>query len=158
MFKINKKTEYALIALKHILLKNQPEVVTSAKEICESYGTPFDATSRVLQQLASRNWLTSAQGAYGGYRLSENIDTLNMKELCEIIEGPQAIVKCLSTDGKLAKCDLSTKCNMISPLSSLNHLLIDFLEGVKVVDLISDTKIPLNVSQNSTSFQSLEGE
>lgn len=136
MFKINKKTEYALISLRHILHKEEGRL-TSAKEITETYGTPFDATSRVLQVLASKSWLISEQGAHGGYKLAKGLQELSMKELCEIIEGKQAIVKCLKV-GKDVKCDLQSTCNLIQPLSNLNNMLVGFLEEVKVWDLIKE--------------------
>lgn len=136
MLKINKKTEYALIALKHI--KEKPaEELCSAKEICELYHTPFDATSRVLQILASKKWLQSEQGAHGGYRLTKSLEDLSMAELCEMIEGPQAIVKCLSEKTGTVKCDLYSSCNMVSPLKQLNIKLIEFLKGVSVNELLS---------------------
>lgn len=134
MVKISKKTEYALIALRHIVDKEIDEL-TSAKEISESYSTPFDATSRVLQVLASHGWLKSEQGAHGGYKSRGNLNSLSMKKLCEIIEGPQTIVKCLGEGGS-SKCVLEDTCNMISPLANLNHLLVGFLDDVSVMDLI----------------------
>lgn len=156
MFKINKKTEYALISLRHIMQKSSDDI-TSAKEICEAYSTPFDATSRVLQVLASKSWLVSAQGAHGGYKLGEDIRKLSMKELCEIIEGPQAIVKCLNGT-KPAKCDLIGTCNMISPLQNLNDLLISFLEEVSVYDLVVDPQLKNKFQVTPNDLRSLEGE
>lgn len=156
MFKINKKTEYALIALRHIMQKEAGEM-TSAKEICEIYSTPFDATSRVLQVLANHSWLVSVQGAHGGYKMGEDLHSLSMKDLCEIIEGPQAIVKCLNSQ-KPSKCDLVRTCNMISPLQNLNSLLISFLEGVSVFELIVDPKIKNTFHMTQEKMRSLEGE
>lgn len=64
MFKINRKIEYALIALKHMSHK-KPGQLTSAKEICDIYRTPFDPTSRVLQILSQNGILQAEQGARG---------------------------------------------------------------------------------------------
>ncbi|MFK8136910.1 MAG: Rrf2 family transcriptional regulator [Bdellovibrionales bacterium] len=142
---MNKKTEYALIALKHLQEREQGYLM-SAKEVTETYQTPFDATSRVLQRLASGNWLVSEQGAHGGYKLSKDLDQLSFKELMEIIEGPQSIVKCLAVDASAKKCDLVETCNMVSPLSNLNTLLLNFLDELSVGDLIrsnSDKKIEI---------------
>ena len=51
MIKIHRKVEYSLIALKH-MSDRKPGQLTSAKEIAEVYGIPFDTVSRVLQQMA----------------------------------------------------------------------------------------------------------
>ncbi len=65
MFKINRKIEYALIALKYMSHK-APGQITSAKEICDMYNTPFDPTSRVLQIMAQHGIVQAEQGAKGG--------------------------------------------------------------------------------------------
>ncbi len=50
MNKINRKLEYALMASAHEL-KILGEL-TTAKEVSDSFHTPFDATARVMQQMA----------------------------------------------------------------------------------------------------------
>ena len=60
MFKINRKIEYALIALKHMSAKS-PGQLTSAKEVCDIYSTPFDPTSRVLQIMTQHEVLHAEQ-------------------------------------------------------------------------------------------------
>lgn len=67
MFKINRKLEYALIALNHIGSVEKGEL-TTAKEICDTYNIPFDPTSRVLQIMTQKKILQAAHGVNGGYR------------------------------------------------------------------------------------------
>ncbi|MAF90381.1 MAG: Rrf2 family transcriptional regulator [Bdellovibrionota bacterium] len=152
MFKINKKTEYALIALRYMESKDS-EDLTTAKEINEKFGTPFDATSRVLQILASKSWLKSIQGAHGGYRLERPLSEMSMRELCEIIEGPQAVVKCLSD--KSASCDLESTCSMKSPLLNLNKKLIEFLDSLSVTELFYENGISLGLDQKTKNSEEL---
>ena len=66
MNKMNKKMEYALMALKHISLK-QGAQLTSAKEIADLMHIPFEVIARVLQALSSRGLLKAEYGASGGY-------------------------------------------------------------------------------------------
>src|SRR3954462_3369914 len=97
MFKINRKIEYALIALKHMSLK-APGQLTSAKEICDIYHTPFDPTARVLQIMAQHEILRAEQGAHGGYQILKDLSKVTLYELTEMIEGPMTIVNCFHSD------------------------------------------------------------
>jgi Rrf2 family transcriptional regulator, nitric oxide-sensitive transcriptional repressor len=56
MNRLNRKVEYALMALKVMAQKRAGEL-TSAKEVVEKTGCPFDATARVLQQMAQKGIL-----------------------------------------------------------------------------------------------------
>ncbi|MEQ1878342.1 MAG: Rrf2 family transcriptional regulator, partial [Bdellovibrionia bacterium] len=66
MLKITRKIEYSLMALRHMASKYQGEL-TTAKEVCDSYKTPFDVTSKVMQTMAQKGLLKSTPGAHGGY-------------------------------------------------------------------------------------------
>lgn len=134
MLKLHKKVEYSLIALKHMQEK-PANVLSTAKEISETFGLPFDATSRVLQVLSSASWLSSEQGAHGGYRLGKrNLKDLSLYELIELIEGKQGVVRCISNP---VTCPLIKVCNMVSPMQKLNDSLMLFLQKQKVTDLLT---------------------
>ncbi|MEK6554068.1 MAG: Rrf2 family transcriptional regulator, partial [Bdellovibrionota bacterium] len=69
MNKMNRKVEYALMALKFMSSKEAGQL-TSVKEICQSTGAPFDATSRVMQLMAQKKILKAEMGAQGGYQIT----------------------------------------------------------------------------------------
>lgn len=133
MFKINRKLEYALIALRHMAHK-APGQLTSAKEICDAYNTPFDPTSRVLQIMTQNGILKAEQGAYGGYQIVKDITKLSLYELTQMIEGPIKIVNCFH--GNYSHCDLTVSCNVIAPMLNLNDKISDLFKTISVAELI----------------------
>ena len=133
MNKINRKLEYALMALKYMSEKNQGDL-TTVKEICQGYDCPFDATSRVLQQMARAGILKSEQGARGGYLLVTDLRKVSLFELIEIVIGPMGVAKCFAG---LSACGLSPKCNIAGPVHHLNEQLAGFYRGIKVGELLS---------------------
>lgn len=137
MNRIHRKLEYALIALKHMNQK-RPGELTTVKEICQRYGTPFDATARVLQQMVQGQFLKSEQGAYGGYLIMRDLTKVSLRELIEKVVGPIEMVKCMGeSESTEPLCEIKEKCNIMLPLISLNDKLIRFYENINVLDLIT---------------------
>lgn len=131
MFKINRKIEYSLMALKHMNAKHQGEL-TTAKEICQAYHAPFDATSRALQIMAQKGLLKAAHGAHGGYLIQKDLGKISFLELCEWILGPVKMAECLQDHD----CSLTHDCNIISPMLTLNQKMKEFYRMVSVRELI----------------------
>lgn len=133
MFKINRKLEYALISLRHMSAKT-PGQLTSAKEICDIYHTPFDPTSRVLQVLAQHEIVRAEQGARGGYQILKDLSKISLFDLTQIVEGPMQIVDCFHL--KYSECDMTSSCNVISPMLNLNEKIADLFKTINVKELI----------------------
>lgn len=133
MFKINRKLEYALISLKHMNGKHQGEL-TTAKEICNAYGAPFDATARVLQVLAQKGVLGVEHGAHGGYLVQRDLNRVTLHDLCEWILGPMKLADCLSEEGE--ECTMNSECNIIGPIRNLNLKLREFYQELSVRELL----------------------
>ena len=132
MNRLNRKVEYALMALKVMAQKRQGEL-TSAKEVADQTGCPFDATARVLQQLVQRGILRSEQGAHGGYLLVRDLNKVSFFDLNEMILGPIAVAKCLHS---ASDCELIGSCNIVTPVTNLNRKLADFYQSFSVGELL----------------------
>ncbi|MNS95412.1 transcriptional repressor NsrR [compost metagenome] len=133
MNKINRKLEYALMALKFMSQKI-PGELTTAKQVSEAFHTPFDATARVMQQMAQKGGILRAEyGASGGYQITKDLAKVSIHDLVEIVEGPTALVKCLH---KEEPCEISGTCNIVSPITSLNQKLTEFYKAVSLKDLL----------------------
>lgn len=136
MNRINRKVEYALMALKHMSQKT-PGELTTAKEISDSLKTPFDATARVLQLMASKGLLRSEHGATGGYQILRDLAKVTLLELIEMIEGPTAVVKCIKPEGE--SCEINGSCNIIAPVNYLQNKIHEFYRGINLRELLIET-------------------
>lgn len=133
MLKVNRKVEYSLIALKHMHGKPKDQLST-VREICDRYGTPFDPLAHVLRVLNTRGVLRSEQGAHGGYRIAANLEELSFADLIEMIEGQLGFTDCI----KLGECGctMTERCNILSPMHAINERLLAFLRTIKVAELV----------------------
>lgn len=136
MLKVNRKVEYGLVALKHMLGKPRDQL-TSVREICENYGTPFDPVAHVLRILNAEGLVKSEQGAHGGYRLAENVKRVSLAAFIEMIEGQLGFVDCIRED-HVCRCNMTQRCNIIHPMHTLNDRLLGFMRSVTLGELLVD--------------------
>lgn len=154
MIKINRTTEYGLMALRHMSRKRQsePYEVTSAREVSDTYGLPFEITAKTLQRLKDTGLIQSAQGAKGGYTLARELDRITLAEFLELMEGPQSVVAC-STDapssGRVSpgltsapcQCQISPKCEIRQVMGDLNGRVYRFLSGIRLNELAMEAPV-----------------
>jgi len=133
VLKVNRKVEYGLVALKHMLAKPKGQL-TSVREICDHYGTPFDPVAHVLRILSAGGLVQSEQGAHGGYRLVEDMRNINLAQFIEMVEGHLAFADCLRDEE--CRCNLIERCNIISPMQVLNNKLLDFFKSVSLREML----------------------
>ena len=69
MLRLSKKSDYALISVKHLATRADA-ASASAREISESYAIPLELLAKILQRLVRARLLVSVQGTRGGYRLA----------------------------------------------------------------------------------------
>lgn len=134
MTRLNRNVEYAFIALKYMSGKYAGHL-TTVKEICDRTGVPFDATSRVMQQMAQAKILKSEQGSRGGYLLSRDLAKVSLREVLEVTTGAVEVVRCV---GDKNDCEFSAGCNVSEPLRKLNNRLNEFYQTLSVAEIIAE--------------------
>ena len=130
MLKLTKKVEYALISLVH-LSEQDNNVFFPASKIAEKYTIPNEILAKILQQISSLNMIKSIKGPKGGYKISCKINTINMFEFIEMIEGPIGIVDCVASND----CSAIDCCSIKDPMTKINNQIIETLKGITIDQL-----------------------
>ena len=109
MLRLSKKSDYALIAMKHLATRPDGSGSSSAREISESYDIPLELLAKVLQRLVRARLLVSVQGTRGGYRLGRHAGTISVADVIQAVDGPVTVTACSEDDHS---CDQYTKCSI----------------------------------------------
>lgn len=120
--------------------------LTTVKEICASTNIPFDATSRVMQQMAQRNVLKAEHGAQGGYMLITDLSKISFLDIVEMVAGNVEVVRCI---GGQEECEFSTNCNMASPLKAFNEKLSGFYKSLAISELLNVRDLPKDLREEA---------
>lgn len=132
MNKFNKKTEYALMALKYFNDQSAGSQI-SAKDLAEKTHTPFEVIARVLQALSSRGILKAEYGVSGGYQLVKNLEDITVFDLINILESSTELAKCLGSE---TACELSSTCTIVSPITNLNSKVQNFYKSISLAEVL----------------------
>ncbi len=145
MLRLNRTTEYGLMALRHMSCKlgSGSQEITSAREIADSYGLPFEITAKTLQRLKDTGLIDSAHGAKGGYRLLRSLGEISLAEFLELMEGPQTLVACTAAPLAVVGpgvCEYGSRCEIHDFMSHVNTRVFDFLSGIQLSELTDEMK------------------
>lgn len=140
MLKINRKTEYALLALEHMAKREGYGAhVTSAREISEDYRIPYPLLGKVLQKLASRGLVRSIQGTKGGYILAVRPADISVADVVQIFDGRVAVADCFR-DAKIT-CPQWNDCLIKDPFYELNQKISSLLAQTSLDDLLGEGRV-----------------
>ncbi len=149
MIKLNRTTEYGLMALRHMSRRqsSQPFLVTSAREIAEYYGLPFEITAKTLQRLKDSGLIESAQGAKGGYTLRCSLKKVSLAEFLDRMEGAQSVVACSSLKAHdLNECEYAGKCEIPTFMNELNTRIYKFLSSISLAEVVEGSQVQMTLT------------
>lgn len=133
MFKLNRKTEYGLLALQYMARLENNEVAT-VKEIASQHRIPQSLLAKILQGLARKKIIQSVKGARGGYVMDGKITQLTLADVVEAIEGPISITDCRSID---PNCERMDDCTLRERFEPLQQQLLQTFRSVKILDFVN---------------------
>jgi Rrf2 family protein len=128
MFKLSKKADYGLIAVKH-LATHRKEDASSANEIAEEYGISVTLMAKVLQKLAKEGLVAAKHGSSGGYQLAKEPSQISALDVITAIDGPVLITSCVTSHGP---CDATERCSVREPLRRVNESILNVLSTVTI--------------------------
>jgi Rrf2 family protein len=110
MFKLSKKADYGLIAVKHLATHRNGHAC-SANEISEEYGISTTLMAKVLQKLARQGLVAATHGSSGGYQLAKEPGQISALDVICAIDGPVLITSCVTNHGN---CDATDSVRFAS--------------------------------------------
>src|SRR5437588_8934296 len=134
MFKLSKKADYGLIAVKHLAL-HRGDHACSASEIAEEYGISATLMAKVLQKLAHKFIVAAKHGSSGGYQLSKEPSQISALDVISAIDGPVLITSCVTNHGD---CDATQRCSVKEPLRRVNESILNVLSAVTIAHMSSE--------------------
>jgi len=138
MLRLSKKTDYALLAMRH-LAANVDRGAVSARELAETYDIPAELLAKVLQKLVKGKMLESQQGIRGGYALAKPATAMSVADVIQAVDGPLMVTACSEDD---ASCDQYAKCNIRDPLWRIKDRIVATLAATSVAELAIEMAVP----------------
>ena len=139
MLRLSKKSDYALIAMKHLAMMPDAGGSSSAREISESYDIPLELLAKVLQRLVRARLLVSVQGTRGAPAQSISAALISVADVIQAVDGPVTVTACSEDDHN---CDQYTKCSIRDPLWKIKNRILESLNTVSVAEIAADTDTP----------------
>ena len=134
MLSLNRKTDYALVALAD--MADRPGEWASAREIAERSDVPPALLMNVLKTLHGGGILRSTRGVRGGYRIAADLERLSLFDLVKVLEATEATP---DADGGEPPCCgryKITRSGLHGPVHAFHHKLRQFLRSVMLSDLV----------------------
>jgi Rrf2 family protein len=143
MLQLTKRTEYGLIALVALALR-EGELV-SVREVSEQHHVPRRLLAEVLKDLAREGLVESQRGATGGYALALPADTITIGRVVTALEGAPQLASCEGHVGphgvtRGGECELEGHCPIRSPLQVLREELAQLLERTTLTSLVRSAR------------------
>lgn len=134
MFKVSRKSEYALLAVQH-MIRAPGDGLVSVAELAVAQRIPRDLLAKVLQGLKRAGILTAAKGVGGGYRLARPAEQIHFLDVVRPFEEQLGFVYCQGGRGDV--CDRHEDCALRDPMVALSVYMLRQLEGL-TMDMIAN--------------------
>ena len=138
---ISKKTKYGLKALAY-LAKQPPNQRIQIGAIAESENISQKFLESIMLNLRKSGILSSKKGKGGGYYLIKEPKDINLASIFRILEGPIALVPCVSLNyyEKCEDCPSEKDCNVHRLMIQIRDSTLAILENNTLADFIKSQK------------------
>ncbi|MCW5559301.1 MAG: Rrf2 family transcriptional regulator [Verrucomicrobiae bacterium] len=139
---LSQKAKYAIRALLHLARHGQGRPVL-IKDIAEKEKLPRKFLEVILLEMKGAGILHSRPGKGGGYTLNRDPATIPLSRVIRLIDGPLALVSCVSQTGyaPCRDCLDERTCSIRAVLKRVRDSTAAILDETSLGDMLNDEKI-----------------
>jgi Rrf2 family protein len=131
MLGLTRKGEYAIRGL--VYLARQPAGrLVLIQEIAAEAQAPASFLAKILQDFVKGGFVQSARGSGGGFILARPAESITLRQLVEVIEGPILPNRCLSR-GEV--CGRQGGCKVHDVWRRVQQQMVDTLDQVTLAQM-----------------------
>ena len=90
---LTKKSIYGLIAIYELYKKKNGSNLMQLRDISNTTGIPRNYLEQIFIELKKANLIVSIRGAKGGYKITNNANEINIKEIITALDGEICTIK-----------------------------------------------------------------
>ncbi|QSH42059.1 Rrf2 family transcriptional regulator [Lentisphaerota bacterium ZTH] len=128
--KISTRTRYGL-RIMIFLATQDPDSHVNAKEISSHEHITLKYTEQIIRLLKKAGYLNVSRGAKGGYSLKPAAKNTRIKDLYNLLEKDQKLLKCLEKEC----CDRKAICSTYDFWCGLEEVISNYLSSKTIGDL-----------------------
>lgn len=136
MFKINRKTDYA-VRVMLALAKHPYGARLSTKHVEKQTLIPPPFLRRIIADLARAGLMHTFPGPNGGLQLAREPHEINLYQVWEAVEGQLLICDCLQAP---EECPLECNCSLRACWGKLQAILVHEMESTSLAEIAVETE------------------
>ncbi len=133
---ISTKGRYALRVMIDLAEHYSEEYIT-LNTIAERQNISEKYLESIITVLSKKGLVDALRGKGGGYRLNRAPEDYTAGEILESVEGKVSAVSCLKEEKNF--CHRAGECSTLSMWTQLNNVINEYLNGVTLLSLVSET-------------------
>ena len=136
---ISNKCKYAIKALTYIARNDDGTKAVMTSDIAQEQDIPRKFLEIILRVLRNNRILESKRGKDGGFRLLRPAEDINLTEIMRIIDGPIAMLPCVSLNYYRSCDDCDEKeCEVKGVFEQVRDRTLEVLNGKTIKSLTLD--------------------
>jgi Rrf2 family protein len=107
----------------------------SLTEVAQAQGIPLPYLEQIVAPLRRAGLLTSTRGAYGGYALAREPETITAGDIIRALGGSVVPIRCVAEAGERQFCEREGTCTTRSVWERVRDRLVETLDSITLADL-----------------------
>lgn len=119
-------------------LAEDPDTPRSARDLADQRYIDEDYLTQILNTLTNEGVIRSKKGPSGGYFLGRDPETVSLRDILAVLEGPTIVSPC--TEPEHSDCDIIEECSTQNVLTAVADEIDRMLDRITLEDIRTSTE------------------